>query len=497
MNMKILINMRCYTLALLFAAGVIMSCSCAPEKVTDDDQNQGPVESSLQLPSKKATLETYKYALDLPPSTRFWVNIDGEDQFCYPTEEPDITAFGCDDTVVVVIECLSEKINKVVVRPLSKEPEYEFKDDKITLLMKPYDRYIVEINGNEDKPLFLFANPLQSTMGVSKDDPNVKWYEAGKVYEAENTISLESGQTLFIEGGAVVEGHVYCKGVSNVTINGGGILKCWPRENQTAVYFMECNDISLNNVTVVNETKWTTQMCHCSGITAVNWKAIATWNHFNNTGCENDAFDIFGSNTMTVKYGFSYAHDDTFCIKSRKFNYNAPVYDISYEDCIAWNVNSGNSFQIGYELGQNVTNVSYKDIYSVHSAGSANPLMRGAVSIINAADGIVDGITYENVYIEDPKEFGFFFNIRKSAYNLGVDENGNQIYWTKPGIIRNVTIKNMHILKEPPKGYVLDGFDADHGIENFVFDGLYVCGQRITDLSQIGIKSKYADVEIK
>lgn len=488
--------MRNYVLIGILAAGALLfSGACASEN--RGGQTPGQPEPSIALPSTPATLETYKYALTLPPSLKYWVTVDGVDQFCYPTEEPDITAFGCDDTVVVEITCLSEKVSEVAVRPLSKKPEYVVDGDKITLLMKPYDRYIVEINGDESKPLFLFANPLQSTMGVSKDDPDVIWYEAGKVYEAEGTIGLESGQTLFIEGGAIVEGNIYCKDKENVTVNGAGILKCWPREDQTAVHFYGCRNVSLNNIIVQNETKWTTQMAHCSGITAVNWKAVATWNHFNKTGCENDAFDIFGSNTMTVKYGFSYAHDDTFCIKSRKFSYNAPVYDISYEDCIAWNVNSGNSFQIGYELGQNVTNVSYKDIYSVHSAGNTNPLMRGAVSIINAADGIVDGVTYENVYIEDPKEFGFFFSVRKSSYNLGVDENGEQIYWTKPGIIRNVTIKNMHILAEPPKGYEISGFDADHGIENMVFDGLYFNGKKITDLAELGIETKFADVEVK
>ena len=480
----------------VLAACLMISCACTPESSSTTGP-EGPV-SNLPLPSEPAVLETYKYAVTLAPSTRYWVRVDGVDQFCYPTEEPDITAFGCNDSVLVEISCLSEKINKAVVRPISKNPAYEVVDDKIYLIMKPYDRYVVEINDNESKPLFLFANPLQSSMGVSKDDPDVIWFEAGKVHKNVGTISLKSGQTVFFEGGAVVEGHIDSKKTADVTVTGPGILNCWPVEGQTAVYFLDCTNISLSHSIILNETKWTTQICHSSGINALNWKAIATWNHFNATGCENDAFDIYGSNTMTVKHGFSYAHDDTFCIKSRKFNYNAPVYDISYEDCIAWNVNSGNSFQIGYELGQNVTDVSYKDIYSIHSAGSVNPLMRGAVSIINAAEGIVDGVTYENVYIEDPKEFGFFFSVRKSSYNLGVDENGNQIYWTKPGIIRNVTVKNMHIFKDPPKGYTIEGYNADFGIENLVFDGLYVGGKRITDIAQMGVKTnKYIDVKVK
>ena len=48
--------------------------------------------------------------------------------------------------------------------------------------MKPYDRYIVRINGNETDLLLLFANPLQSEMGVAEDDPDVIRYKAGNVY---------------------------------------------------------------------------------------------------------------------------------------------------------------------------------------------------------------------------------------------------------------------------------------------------------------------------
>ena len=217
----------------VLAACLMISCACTPESSSTTGP-EGPV-SSLPLPSEPAVLETYKYAVTLAPSTRYWVRVDGVDQFCYPTEEPDITAFGCNDSVLVEISCLSEKINKAVVRPISKNLAYEVVDDKIYLIMKPYDRYVVEINGNESKPLFLFANPLQSSMGVSKDDPDVIWFEAGKVHKNVGTISLKSGQTVFFEGGAVVEGHIDSKKTADVTVTGPGILNCWPVEGQTVI----------------------------------------------------------------------------------------------------------------------------------------------------------------------------------------------------------------------------------------------------------------------
>ena len=81
------------------------------------------------------------------------------------------------------------------------------------------------------------------------------------------------------------------------------------------------------------------------------------------------------------------------------------------------------------------------------------------------------------------------------------------MYWTKPGKVRNVKVKNLHILKEPPYGYYISGYDKspyqnDPDTKfNVEFDGLYIKGKKINSLEEFMARSnvtvQHANVTIK
>ena len=413
-------------------------------------------------------------------------------------DNPNICAFGCSGKVNVEISLNNCGIESFEVMPVSKKPVHSIRKGKLYVQMKPRDRYIVKINGNEKNLLLLFANPLQSEMGVSEDDPNVIRFKAGKVYN-DVTIMPRNGQTVFIEGGAIVMGHIEAKNVS-CHINGPGVLNCYPEKGK-GVYLYKCHDSSLQNLIVLNKASWATAVCTCSNIKIDNWHAISTYSPYDKAGVNNDTCDLFGSNTVTITNGFSYCHDDAFCIKSHKFAWKGEVYDVSYDDCISYAVDGGNGIDLGYELNENVRYLSYKNMYIVRSNGTRGEMRRGAIALHNAAEGTVDGVTYENVYIEDPREFGFHMAVLESEYSLGTDPVTTQnLYWTKPGHVKNVKVKNLHILKTPPYGYYISGYDENHrfGIE---FDGLYIGGKKVKSLEAFkrlpNVTIQHADVIIR
>ena len=69
--------------------------------------------------------------------------------------------------------------------------------------------------------LHLFANPV-SDFGVNQYDPNVLYYGPG-VHDIGH-LELEEGQTLFVDGGAVLYGSVTAIHKKNVRIVGYGII---------------------------------------------------------------------------------------------------------------------------------------------------------------------------------------------------------------------------------------------------------------------------------
>ena len=421
--------------------------------------------------SPKATdakVDTYVYADKLSPSTLYDVLVNGESQFVYPTPEPHICAFGCDGEVEVVIRSKTAHMECAAVRPLNKDYPWSLQNDTLRIRLSPYDKAVVELNGSEENPLFIFANPIENNK-PSKEDPSVRYFEAGKVYEA-GRLNLESGQTLYIEGGAVVSGCIDLEEKDNVTIDGCGILNCHPGKSR-GIFALRCKNLSLKNIIEINQDNWTTFFAECEGLRSDNYKAIAS---ISENGAENDAFDILGCHDVQVRHGFSYCHDDAFCIKCRKWNYGGPSSDILIEDCIAWNCKRGNSFEFGYELQEDATRITFRNIWAIHSAGNDNVYRRGAIGLHNGAAGNISDVLYENVWLEDPKEYGIHMIIMESDYNIGTG-----VQWS-PGTISNVTLRNVHIGKRPPEGNFIHGYDAEeHMINGIHFEGLWIEGKHI------------------
>lgn len=498
----------------------------------NDNSDNGNDNDGSGNSGTNAVVETYQYPVFqsypdgvtdadnvIKPDSKYRVTVEGEEQFVLKTgtpkskirtvssgsfagadkavDEPRLCAFGCVGTVKVEISLKDGTIGSYEVSPVSKEPAHSLTDGKIVLNMRPYDRYVIKINNDEQNLLFVFANPFQQQMGVDLSDPNVKVLKAGNVYKGAYV--LNSGETLFIEGGAILFGHVMIENKTNCHVDGPGIVYCSPEFNYIGVDLYRSTDCSVKNGIVLNKSAWGTRFSESNRITVDNWKSISTCNPYDPNGVNNDSCDIFGSSNVTLTRGFSYSHDDAICIKSQKFQFKGVVENVTYDDYVTYAYDGGNGMDLGYELNQNVSNITYKNIYVIRSNGTRDEMRRGGLALHNAAAGAVTNVKYENIYIEDPREFGFHMAILKSNYEIGI-ENGQSIYWTKPGTVNDVTVKNLHILKTPPYGYYISGYDDSHKF-NVTFDGLYICGKKISSLSEFdkiaNTTIRYANVTIK
>ena len=495
-------------------SALISLLACTLEAKSEEGNEQENEEIVTPPLSDDVVVETYQYPIGrstpeditdqklVLPSGLYKVYIQDKEQYVFSTgatkeeiarvngsflnengiDQPHICAFGCSGMVKVEITLVNTDVSDFEVMPVSKKPTAFKSNGSLTLFMQPFDRYVVKLNGNEKNLLLIFANPLQSEMGVADDDPNVIRYKAGQIYNQE-VIYPKDGQTVFIEGGAIVYGRIEGNKTS-CHVNGPGVLYCYPEYNYKGVYLLNCYDCTLKNTIVLNKSAWATAVCQSTGVQIDNWHAISTCNPYDNWGVNNDTCDLFASNNCSVTRSFSYSHDDAFCIKSHKFSWLGKVYDITYDDCISYAVDGGNGIDLGYELNEDVSNITYKNIYICRSNGTRGEMRRGGIALHNAAAGTVDGVTYENIYVEDPREYGFHMAILKSSYSIGIDPaTGKEQYWTKPGVVKNVKVKNLHILNTPPYGFYISGYDSDHKF-NIEFDGLYIGGKRVNSLAE-------------
>ncbi len=453
---------------------MIFFCSIAAQNCVGGDlktDNPASPDPFSDLP--EADTELYSYSSAVRPSVLYTVEVNGAKAFVVPTIEHHICTFGCDGPVAVKVTYNADYIDDAAVLPESKDWKYHVSREAVTVVMSPGDRAVIEINGTEDHDIFLFANPLE-TEKPSKDDPDVMYFEAGTVSELTSAV-LRAGQTVYIEGGAVVRSVLKATDAPGITVKGCGILDA-RGISARGIQFQRTDNLELRDIILINDINWSTFISESDGVEISNYKVVAVENPEHSTGCENDALDILGCSNVTVKGCFGYAHDDVFCVKSHKWSYRGTVRNVLFEDCIAWNFLSGNSLVIGAETNEDISDVTYRNCYSIHSGGRPSTLYRGGLSIHHCAGGHMSDILFENIWLEDCKEYGIHLDIRESY----VKDLGTGVVYS-PGTCDGITLRNVNVLKSAPYRNVLMGYDSgEHSLKGVVFDNVVEEGVRYT-----------------
>jgi polygalacturonase len=121
----------------------------------------------------------------------------------------------------------------------------------------------------------------------------VHYFEAGKVYTL-GIIEVTSGETVYIEGGAVVYGMIHAEKASDIRIAGRGILEgSRNREYQKGswrrfVEMKDCKNVHIEGITLINSPTWQIVPINCENVSVSNVKIVS-----NNGG--DDGIDVVRS----------------------------------------------------------------------------------------------------------------------------------------------------------------------------------------------------------
>lgn len=435
----------------------------------------------------------------------YQVKVNGVEIPVYDTPIASYALFDFKGEVNIEVNTMFD-VRWVDIRPLRWElkPEYTG-DNSFRFNIKEPANLSVELNGRiRQQPLFIFAGEPEKDR-PSKNDKDVIWFEAGKLYDNVK-LELQDNQTVYIEGGVVVQGYIFAEGKKNIKICGRGILdgsfnKTTPGNNNRFLNFIDCENITIDGITLHNGTTWQIATFHCNNVHIANTRLVSE-------SASDDGLDICRCTNVIIDNVFAHTKDDCVAIKSHK-DYPAthPTDNILVKNCVFWNSIWGNAIEIGFELySDEVKNIRFENIDIIHVEDGA------AMSIHNAGQAHVHNVVFENIRVEDARQKLFDVAIFYSQW--GPDGNRDPEFTTKyylhgawdgvqkipegkeeyhrqfRGTVSNILFKDIQVVGGLLALSVFHGFDTEKSVSDIKIENLSYMGKKLNDLENAKIRQQ-------
>ncbi|MFM7181418.1 MAG: glycosyl hydrolase family 28 protein [Verrucomicrobiales bacterium] len=470
----------------------------------------------------------YKLPDAIPVSQVHSATIGGVGVPALKTSRGSVLSFGMAGPVDVAIKVVGSP-KAVVVRPLSAGILARVEGDVVRFQLPRPMNLSVEMDGDLANPVFIFANPALTDI-PDRNDPKVKFFEAGKIHEA-GEILLRDGETLYLEGGAVVRAVVRSVGTSGVSVRGAGILDAGTRKQKINMLVLrECRDAVIENIILLDPLGWTMHLSASRNIRLRNTRVIG-WR------ANSDGLDIEYSSDVQVDGCFWRTNDDCIAIKAiyppgtkgvplaemidpeTLGGHEIPrvegsvMENINISNCVLWNDAGGQGFEIGFELRiDTIRGVTFKDSDIIHVVKG------GAFPIHNGDRARIENLLIENVRVENTDRV-IDFHVGLSIYSRDCPvpyrrsnpqrravpkehlpaRANNPYQWFVPkmedvanyeigrGEVSNVVLRDVKVLGKPQSGSLLHGFSPNRAISGVTFENLVVDGRMISSPQEMDL----------
>lgn len=366
----------------------------------------------------------------------------------------------------IEIEFLNAEVASAVVRPLSLGIEPIVENGRVRFTLPEPANVTVEYNGQVEGALHLFLDEPDADKPVT-DAPKMRYYGPG-VYTGV-MITPRSGETIYLDEGAVLYGQIFSGMGKNFTIAGHGVLcgSIYDRYEDTLVpvSLTNCSDFTIRDITILDPSAWTLNLYKCQNATIDNVKIVSARSN-------SDGVTMQDCSGITVKNCFIRSWDDSMVVK----NYTGVSSDITFENNVVW-TDLAQSCEIGYETrGKTLENVTFRNITVLHN------FHKPVISIHNSDQAAVSHILFENITVEDAQMGegdGWPYLI-----DLTTTESGWSVS-TIRGTIRDVVIRNVRVLSGKKPSIRIWSSDESSVIDDVTISGLNILGEEITDFSQL------------
>lgn len=443
------------------------------------------------LPKADGSALVYAFPEGIESSETCKVTVNGQDSFVYETmvnfrrqspsgnaqdvlerEATPITSFDMDGSVKIEVTLPDQQIESAKVTPQAMGITPSVSGDKVTFIIEEPGQYTVEFNDSQHGALHIFANPFEENV-PSPDDPNVIYVGPG-VYRYDQ-IRLESNQTLYLAGNAIVYGYISSGDTENITVCGRGYFdgSIYPRYQEDGVTgnqkvpidLANCTNVTISGIACLDPSGWAYNLYKCNDVKIDNVKIITSRQN-------GDGISVQSCDNVTVTNSFARTWDDSLVVKA----YEGNTTNIFFSNCIIWS-DLAQCCEVGYETrGDIMDNIWFRDITVLHANHKA------VVSLHCGDHATVSNVHYENIVVED-------MNSQGDGSNFLIDLLVEDSIWSKEaerGEIDGVYIKNVKIIGGTFAASRIRGYSSANKVKNVYIEDVEILGTKITDF-QTGV----------
>ena len=367
-----------------------------------------------------------------------------------------IAAFGLDAPVQVRVT-YKAPVTAAAVLPSRRGIAALIAGSTATFTVPKPQNLVVNLNGDIDHPLCLFANPLAHDAGLA-NDPEVDYYAPGHVHALRKT----AAKRIHIAGGAVVRGAVGLG--SGMALTGYGMLLT--DTNTNALKSWGADGVSVRGVIVSNvgpglgkQGNWTFLAFATSHLTVDNVK-------FFDVFYGEDGIDLDGDcHEVAVTGCFFHLADDCVALKSSSWQAQGKLpRDVRVAGCVFWQDTYGNAVHFGSESCSRgtLTGVRITDNDVVRALADLKQFPQDSLINVHTQEGAgVADLVVEGLHVENSARPRLaMFRVASGKPDQGI------------GAITGITIRDVHVVgKWVPCEFV--SHDVQHAVGEVACEGLF------------------------
>lgn len=411
------------------------------------------------------------------PVSVYPVKVDEVRGARHHVETASMACFDFDGKVDVRVISNREKVKDARVRPLSYKIIPACAGDTLTFSLDRPRNLSVEVNGDIFHNLHLFANPIDRFRPTDKEikkairnrgkKGNKLVYFGPGVHELPgDTLRVESGQTVYIDGGARVYGELIAEGVRDVKFHGRGEVH--PKGKGAGVSVRRSKNIEAEGIMLTQIPVGGSDSVRIDNVKSISYYG---WG---------DGMNVFASDNVSYDNVFCRNSDDCNTVYATRKGFVGGCKNIKMENSTLW-ADVAHPIMIGLhgaatEIGidapaDTIQNLLYRNI-DILDQKEKQVDYQGCMAISCGDNNIVRDVTFDNIRVEDIRE-GQLINIRIFF---------NKKYCAAPGTcVENVLFKDVEYNGHNANLSIIAGYDDTRKVKGITFDNLVINGVRIAD----------------